>query len=148
MLYWILGATAVATGLATLLFRSYKRFMYDQMWQVIEGKVGIRENPEVSKRAFWALAHSHPEWVYTFCREDPEFVVMRQRDAKQAPRWDPDESWAGPFHVTVPSLGGETVTVYGRVPGYTDSQFRLLRIVREQFTSIEEALDDEAEDER
>jgi len=73
---------------------------------------------------FWKKAGKSPDLAYQLFKEEDCWLVFEDKPLSRN-NFPPGE-WDGPFRLSVPMLGGKTITVYGKVPDYVQSQQRFM----------------------
>jgi len=74
---------------------------------------------------FWKKAGKFPDLAYQLFKEEDCWLVFE--DNPPARKDLPPGEWDGPFHLSIPILGGKVITVFGRAPEYLQSQQRFMR---------------------
>ena len=83
---------------------------------------------QTGRRRFWRMVAKHPDEAYEFFLTTNCWRVEDGiNDASQPSRHE--ETWAGPFYLQVPSLGGKVVVLYGEQGRYEASQDLFLAII-------------------
>ena len=71
---------------------------------------------------FWKVAGGHPDEVFEMFQQHDCWCVFVEKPQGGYKSELPDGEWDGPFKLAVPKLGGQIITVYGKVPDYKKAQ--------------------------
>jgi len=77
---------------------------------------------------FWKAAKDNPDEAFLFINMDENFFVFSRKPDSGYRANLPEGDWVGPFKLHVPSCR-QTFTIYGKSPGYVDSQKKFLKNV-------------------
>ena len=83
---------------------------------------------QTGRRRFWKAVAKHPDTAYLFFLESDDWRVEDGINDQ----WQPSRlegSWAGPFLLQVPLLGGRVVTLYGAQGRYEATQDLFLAMI-------------------
>lgn len=75
---------------------------------------------------FWKIATSVPDLAYLYFKENECWFVFEDKPSSGFRNNLPQGEWDGPFKLVVPMLGGKTITIFGKVPDYIQSEHEFM----------------------